>query len=385
MIDPARIPAPWWLAACLLTSLACEATTGPLSPQDEPPETPGTYQFGVKFEPPAGRIVHGIGQWVEYNARYVTLLPPDKQPAAELIFIDLGDTPRGWRPQMLAQQIQSFDQQGLIPHIDLALRGLQPGKDELAGLADKFYGIDDDIAATSQYDGRINDVIQIVRAYAKPVMVRIGGEFSGAWNGYHPYYYPKAFRKIVSLFRAAGADNAAFIWCYEPAAPGDFAEQNAAGEYRWFPGADVIDWFSVDVFNRNDFSGPLTQAGRSDGSPLARTLAFLEMAVANGRPVIIAESSPSQYDFANLSEAQAAWTEWFEPYFQFIATRPEIKWFHFISYDWSQASYYAESGWKNNDLAASPYLASRYIDEISKPQYLHAQEKSLLKDYDRYR
>jgi hypothetical protein len=380
MTDRARTSIPWWIAACLFCTLACEAATDPLTPDEEPTADPVTYQFGVKFEPPAGRVVHGIGQWVEYDAKYVALLPPDKHPASELIFLDLGDTPRGWRPQLLAEQIQSLDEQGMIPHIDLALRGLQPGKAELAAMTDKLYGIDDDIAASSQYDSRINDVIAVVRAYGRPVMVRIGGEFSGSWNGYHPFEYPKAFRKIVGMFRAGGADNAAFIWCYEPAAPGDFADRNATGDYRWFPGADVIDWFSVDVFNSHDFSGPLTQAGRDDGSAYARTLAFLDMAVANGRPVVIAESSPSQYDFASEADAQAAWTEWFEPYFELIATRPEIKWFHFISYDWSQASYYAESGWKNNDLAASSYLVARYVAEISKAKYLHADEKALLKD-----
>ena len=216
-------------------------------------------------------------------------------------------------------------------------------------------------------------------------MVRIGGEFNGWWNGYHPYDYPKALRKIVQRFRNAGAHNAAFIWCYEPAGPDDFDAHNGAGEYRWFPGDDVIDWFSIDLFAAADISGPLMLPGRGDLSPYGRTLRFLDMAVAHARPVIIAESAPAHYDFAHPATAQAAWNEWFEPYFKLIAARDEILWFHYINYDWTQAAYYAQSGWKNNDLAASPLLSQRWVQELVRPRYLHAGEKHLLRDYETYR
>jgi hypothetical protein len=345
------------------------------------------YAFDAKFEPPAGRVVHAMGQWEQYNAKLLPLLPPELRPVSKLIFIDIGDTPRGWRPEVISSTFQSYDAEGFIPHIDIALRGNQPSHDVLATLPDPLFGIDHEVAATSRFDDRIQDLVRIVTEYGKPVIVRIGGEFNGAWNGYHPYDYPKAFRKIVGMFRAGQADNAAFVWCYEPAAPDDFAERDAAGEYKWFPGAEVIDWFAIDWFNREDFSGPLVGTGGRRGTGLTahgRTREFLDMALAYDKPVMIAESAPCRYDLSDRAQAETAWQEWFEPYFAIIAERREINWFHLISYDWSRASYFAEVGWKNNDFTASPVIMQRLVEELRKPQYLHAPDKTLLRGYMDY-
>ncbi|MDI9434042.1 MAG: alpha/beta hydrolase fold domain-containing protein [Planctomycetota bacterium] len=355
--------------------------------QSKPPVGEAShYSLGAKLEPPAGRVVHGMGQWEQYNAMLLPLLPAELRPASKLIFINIGDTPRGWRPDGIRNLIQRYGQEGFIPHIDIALRGNQPSHATLAAMADPLFGIDHEVAATSRFDGRIQDLVRIIKEFDKPVMVRIGGEFNGRWNGYHPYAYPRAFRKIVDLFRAAGADNAAFVWCYEPAAPGDFDEQNDAGEYKWFPGDDVIDWYAIDWFNRDDFTGPLTggRPGQNTLTPHGRSRKFLDMAVIHHKPVMVAESAPCRYDLSDPAQAEAAWREWFEPYFTIIARRSEIKWFHLISYDWSCASYFAQTGWKNNDFTVSPLLMERLVAELRKPQYLHAGDKALLKDYDRF-
>ena len=349
------------------------------SPTSGPAPSPAAM-----LEPPAGRVVHGMGQWEQYNAKLLKALPAEVQPAAELIFIQIGDSPRGWRPQGVSAALRRYDDAGFIPVLDIGLRGNQPTQAVLKTMPDPLFGIDHEVAAGTRFDERIRDLAKAVREFGRPVMVRIGGEFSGWWNGYHPYAYPKAFRKIVGMFREANVANAAFVWCYEPAAPGDFDERNAQGEHKWFPGVDVIDWFSIDWFNREDFTGPLL--GGRDGNALTahgRSRKFLDMAVANRKPVIIAESAPSRYDLTDPNGAQDAWREWFEPYFQIIAERPEIKWFHLISYDWTRASYFAQQGWKNNDLTASPALLEKLVAELKKPRYLHSDGKSLLRDYPR--
>ncbi len=359
-------------------------TGAPVPPPPPPsPNQDPTYRFGAKFEPPVGRVVHGEGQWKAYNDKYEALLPADRQPAAELRFVDLGDTPRGWEPDKIAASLAAIDGAGRIPSIDISLRGLKPTPAELATLPDPLFGIDHDVANSTTYDARILDLIQMAKAFRKPIMLRIGGEFNGWWNGYHPYEYPKAFRKIVSMFRQAGATNVAFVWCYEPAAPDDFDAVNAAGEPKWYPGADVVDWFSIDLFAAQDVGGPVVGhngAGTSHG----RTLRFLDMAVAQNKPVVIAESSPSHYNLGNPASAEAAWAEWFTPYWGLIASRPEILWFHYINYDWTLASDYLANGWQNNDLGASPSIASRYVAELGAPKYLHAGERHLLKDYQLY-
>ncbi|HSA56254.1 MAG TPA: hypothetical protein VLE53_11165 [Gemmatimonadaceae bacterium] len=355
----------------------------PTSPE-EPPVAAGDtipgpvpgYQFGAKFEPPVGRVVHGMGQWPNGNPQYLAMLPEGRKPGAELLFIDLGDTPRPWDPPAIAARMAEVRGAGRIPVMDLALRGLQPGPAALQELADKTYGIDSAVAYTTQYDARIHSFIDVLSAYGDPVMLRIGGEFSGPWNGYHPYAYPVAFRKIVQMFRARGVDNVAFVWCYEPAAADDFDHVDANGNAKWYPGDDVVDWFSIDVFSAGDVGGPVV--GHGGATSFSRTIRFLDMAVAHHRPVIIAESSPSHFDLASPAEAASAWAEWFTPYFALIASRPEIKWFHYINFDWTTAGYYASSGWKNNDLTASALVSAEYLGVLEHPRFLHANELSLL-------
>ncbi|NOT09797.1 MAG: hypothetical protein HOP28_16515 [Gemmatimonadales bacterium] len=375
----------------MVFAAGCAAgTVAPTIPDDSAPgpslPDPGpaySYQFGAKFEPPVGRVVHGVGQWQEYNLKYAALLPAERQPASELIFIDIANLERPWNPALIASALTQIGAAGRIPAIDIGLRGNQPGKAALDTMADKLFAIDDEVAHSSTWDGRLLDLVKVLREYRRPALVRIGGEFNGWWNGYHPYDYPKAFRKIVHLFRAGGVENAAFVWCYEPAAPADFDAVDGAGNPKWYPGADVVDWFSIDLFAAGDISGP-TGAHGGGLTSYGRTLKFLDMAVASEKPVVIAESSPAFYDLSVPTGAAAAWAEWFSPYFQLIAARPEIKWFHYINYNWLLASYYAVSGWKNNDLSAAPGIISSYLGEVARPKYLHNGEQALLKDFTKY-
>lgn len=373
-----------FLSAAVVVSAACSATVVPTAPEDRDDPivdtTTGpslTYEFGAKFEPPIGRVVHGMGQWVNGNPQYVAMLPSSSQPASELMFITLGDTPRPWDPADMAARMASIGALGRIPSMDLGLRGLQPTAAELSTLADKTYGIDSLVAYTTQYDARIQSFIDVLRDYGKPVMLRIGGEFSGWWNGYHPYAYPVAFRKIVNMFRARGVNNVAFVWCYEPAAADDFDAVDSSGKPKWYPGDDVVDWFSIDLFAAQDVGGPQTGHGGVTTN-FGRTVRFLDMAVAHRRPVVIAESSPSHFNLNDAADAAKAWAEWFTPYFALIQSRSEIKWFHYINYDWTKASYYAATGWKNNDITLSAQLSAQYKLELSKPKYLHAGELGVL-------
>ena len=101
----ARFP----IVALVLVAACGTGTAVPTAPDE--PENPfvdttaapsPSYQFGAKFEPPAGRVVHGMGQWVNGNPQYVAMLSPTNQPASELMFITLGDTPRPWDPAEMA-------------------------------------------------------------------------------------------------------------------------------------------------------------------------------------------------------------------------------------------------------------------------------------------
>ena len=74
------------------------APNQPVTPVDTgAPAGPGTnltYRYNAKFEPPIGRVVHGLGQWPAYNTKYAALFPQANQPASELSFIPIADTVR---------------------------------------------------------------------------------------------------------------------------------------------------------------------------------------------------------------------------------------------------------------------------------------------------
>lgn len=184
-------------AAVLLGLLACgsgatePAPSPPVPPAAPPPPAPPpppppppppapapVYEYGAKFEPPMGRVVHGMGQWAVYNPKYAALFPAPRQPAAELVFLAIGDSIRPWNPQAIAEGTNTIGMAGRIPVWDIGLRSNQPTAAELAGMADKLFGIDDEVANGSNWDGRLGDLVQVAKNYRKPLMIRIGGEFN---------------------------------------------------------------------------------------------------------------------------------------------------------------------------------------------------------------
>ncbi|MFH0969957.1 MAG: glycosyl hydrolase [Candidatus Diapherotrites archaeon] len=341
-----------------------------------------TYAYGSKFEPPDGYVFYGYGQWVDYNDKLTAKVNnPSLQPASELLFIDIGDTPRGWNPSTIRMAFERMERNQVIPSIDIAFRGNHV---DISSLDDPYYGIDEEIPISMKYQQRIRDVAQIVKEYGKPVFVRLGGEFNGNWNGYQPYAYPKAFRTAVNIFREEGADNAAFVWCYMPAAPDDYFDMDENGNAKWFPGDEYVDWYSIDVFNPNQFSG---SEYRSDGklTNYGKTLAFLSAAEAHGKPVFIAESSSVEVGLdPSLKTGKAVWSSWFVPYFAFIRDHPIIKGFVYINYDWTQAANYKKQGWKNGDLTENEYVLQLFMEELVKDFYIKSPQRHWLMEYDRF-
>ena len=338
------------------------------------------YTYGAYLEPPEDRILHGIGQWNNGNANFLAALDnlsaTAQLPASELMFLNLDDNEddvRGWNWSLnaLTEKLANGAFEGRIPSLSLALRGEHlSGDDYYEG-----YGIDELVATTDEYDYRIQEYIDMVMDYDQPVFLRIGGEFSGFWNGYEPVMYPLAFRKIVQMFRDSGADNVAFVWCYEPAAPGNFAEVDHDGNYLWFPGNDVIDWYGIDVFHTNEFSG--------GGVKHDRTEAFLEMALDAGKPVVVAETTARDTIITNDSEmATSYWDEWFDLFFTWLNDHEQIKAFHYINVDWTVLGHYGEAGWGQADITVNPALMQMFLDEISGEQYMHLGEIEDLNGYN---
>ena len=71
--------------------------------------------------------------------------------------------------------------------------------------------------ASGHYDGYLTSYAETVRHYHHPVIVSFGHEMNGDWYswGYKrtsPATFIAAWRHIVSLFRALGAQNVTWLW-----------------------------------------------------------------------------------------------------------------------------------------------------------------------------
>jgi hypothetical protein len=341
---------------------------GPADPQP----ASGEYLRGAKFEPPLGRVLQGMGQWEEANETFLRAIDdPGLQPAAQLLFLPIGDWPRPWdrRVNATREGMADMKARGYIPHLDISLFGL--------GADDEQVGVDSALVGSDRYDGRVRDLARAVRSIEGPVLLRIGGEFNGDWSPYTAFDYPAAYRKIVEIFRAEGVTNAAYIWCYHPDGPADFADVDPERGARWYPGDDVVDWFGLDVFDADDFSGPRERDGTL--LPAGRSEAFLRMALEHGKPVIVAEASPA---FVGLTpdpaDGESDWNAWFAPFFRFLEANPNIQAFHYISVDWSRVGHYGEMGWKDARIEVNPLITERFREELRKPRYLHSGHTELL-------
>ena len=144
--------------------------------------------------------------------------------------------------------------------------------------------------------------------YGKPVFLRPDWEMDGSW--YPDWSPPKVsaaryvadWRYIVRLFRAAGAGNAAFVWCPNVGEPIGSAAQD------WYPGDAYVDWVGTDVYPRQ--SAGTSFVTEADG--LDQLAAFAQQ---HGKPMMLAEwgvTSPDPDD---------GWL--FDLVFQWAAEYPE--------------------------------------------------------------
>ncbi|MEX0736093.1 MAG: glycosyl hydrolase [Bacteroidota bacterium] len=317
----------------------------------------------AKFEPPEGKVYHGVGQQDKGVQEYIAAMGDSLHPLVNKIYFDVpGSRPGEYnklRALLLANKVAGI-------FVELSI-GFQDGNNSTDSL----------IAESTVYDATIDSIAAVCKEYGLRLLVRPGFEFNGSWFGYHPYFYVKAFRKVVDRFTATGIrDSVAFQWCYYPAGPNDFDVIDGQGA-RWYPGDDYVDWFGLDLFNNFDFllslpdytqGGQITQKGKSER--------FLTMAREKNKPVFLSETSAKDINTSpDPQDGLNDWENWFKPFFEFIEAHPEIKGFNYINWNWSGIQTYAS--WGDARIENNSYILTAYKNELRKPQYLHPKESSI--------
>lgn len=315
-------------------------------------------QFGAKFEPPAGRILHGVGQesfsTAAFNRvpQYEAALGPALAPAIDKTYLTLAlylTSARNPRARFLSY-LTAVAATGKVPEVGLDI-------------------LPDAAVAAGNYDAEITQMARDFAGFGQPIFVRPGVEIANGWNAYAPVVFPQAWRRVVDIFRRENADNVAFVWCIAAAGYSTFDAFDVQGNGLWYPGDEYVDWLGLDLFDASNFTGP-----SGPGSSHANSIELCAFALRRKKPVMIAECTAKGLGLSAEGNAQAYWSAWFGPFFAFLDARPVIREFSYINWDWSQTTQWPT--WLNADLTVNPVLTTLYAQQLAQSRYLHKSASS---------
>ncbi|MGD0605314.1 MAG: glycosyl hydrolase [Streptosporangiaceae bacterium] len=109
--------------------------------------------------------------------------------------------------------------------------------------------------AAGQYDSYLRTYANALRAYGHPVILSFGHEMNGYWYtwGYthtSPATFVAAWRHIVTIVRASGAQNVTWLWTINTIQTN--TQVPAPGP--WWPGNAYVDWVGIDGYFTNSSS-----------------------------------------------------------------------------------------------------------------------------------
>jgi mannan endo-1,4-beta-mannosidase len=103
--------------------------------------------------------------------------------------------------------------------------------------------------ANGQYDRYLRSYAAEVKAFGRQVVLSFGHEMNGDWYswGYHntpSAVFVGAWRRVVSVFRSAGASNAIWLWTV------NIIDKNVPipNPSRWWPGKSYVNWVGIDGY-----------------------------------------------------------------------------------------------------------------------------------------
>lgn len=236
------------------------------------------------------------------------------------------------------------------------------------------------------HDDKIKQLAKFAAAIDGRVYLRIGYEFDGAWNyGYaNREQYIAAYRRVVDVLRAEGADNIEYVLQASTAGVDEIIDGRHENIMDWYPGDEYVDWLALSWFMNPDETSFVPQENFTPKTPGQLSDELLELARSKGKPVMIAEAAPQGFDLSERFTAnhsplwdgepmssrttvtdEEIWDYWFAPMFAYMEeNRDVIKALAYINADWdSQPMWGApyESGfWGDTRLEENTEIARRF-------------------------
>ncbi|HEX3561704.1 MAG TPA: glycosyl hydrolase [Solirubrobacterales bacterium] len=149
-----------------------------------------------------------------------------------------------------------------------------------------------------RYDRYLRKAAGAAADWGHPILVRFAHEMNGDWypwgagiDGNTPHMYKVAWRRVVRIFRRAGADNVRWVWTPNANQFGGLPFK------RFYPGDAWVDWVGFDGFNWG-------YNGRSYSFKQLFGRSYRVLASISRRPMMIAETGTCNRGKANwISQA----------------------------------------------------------------------------------
>ncbi|WP_430966524.1 glycoside hydrolase family 26 protein [Spongiimicrobium sp. 2-473A-2-J] len=323
----------------------------------------------AKFEPKDGEVLLFVGQELEavggleaYNDGY---LDHFERPAGWTTYTNInpGEESFGRVQEGLDGLFDTHDWGDNDYNATLQLQD-EDFKDMALAIGLQFVNHEEKVA-DGTHDAYIDMLGKFLLSLGRrPVFLRIAYEFDGdPWNHYDRESTIKAYKRMVDRLRAMGVTNTAYVWQSTGFISG---QEHLEG---WYPGDDYVDWLGVSFFNR------------------WKEIEMFEFARKKGKPVFIAEATPTISDYGGKLygltketqlgdpvQAQEAWDKWFVPFFKAIDENPDVvKAVHYINCHWdSHPMWKANPTFKGIDarLHLNDTIAKRWREITSQPRFI---------------
>ena len=290
--------------------------------------------------PPAGKLYHGL-YWggvgtdthdpTEHDVTPQDVARYENAVGAKTAWIYFSDN---WfeSRKFPAETCSWIRDVGKIPYLRLMLRSDVDQKH-----AEKKFSLDKIIAG--EFDGDLRAWARDAKAFGSPILIEWGTEpngdwfsWNGKWNGgaeKGPKRYIAAYRHIVDLMRAEGADNLTWVW---HANWYDEPERKWNAFENYFPGENYCDWVALSAY------GPL-RPRTSEGTETFRfkiNEAYPRLAkVAPNKPMIVAEFG------CDLHNRHVDAAKWARPALEDLFSN---RWPAIVGFCWWN------EGWQNDDV-----------------------------------
>ncbi len=327
--------------------------------------TENTITFSkAKFEPQKGTLLfigqemEAIGGLDDYNDGY---LDHFERPAGFTMYTNIapGDSSFGYIQKGLDGIWESDDWGDSPSHLD---RQINDSDFENMALAVGLSIVNHEgRIAKGEHDEYIKKLGDYYKSLApRPIYLRIGYEFDGAWNHYAKEDYKSAFRRIRDIFESRGVDNVAYVW----QSTGWGSNYDELGEY--YPGDAYVDW-----------------CGYSHFAWYYRAQPMLDFAEFVDKPIFVAEATPmvthsnTSLDLAKAEEAKLAWDQWFVPFFRTVEQHPRIKAVSYINCHWkSHKMWEGDTPFAGIDarLHINDDIKTKWNNAISNGHYIHSSQ-----------